>query len=238
MTRRNTNNIYPGDFRQNKPVTDELLASLERRYAASIRKAQRDAARADLLAKWRYKNEGTAETHEAIDRVPSRRRQSPLDRMFKLGKLSADELAAANEIAAVVEMIERAVTVRCASLETRVDCSGSGTDVLAESLGRVRLEIAYRVWRDRIPAPRRMIIDMLTSNQPYVALARRYRTNWRTARKRLLTALRIWPEVRLVSRYMVKAEDLNAAYARLGDGVMLPPRPRHAPYSLAEAVNG
>ena len=51
-----------------------------------------------------------------------------------MGKISADERAAAEEIAGVVERIRRAGSIRSASLETRVDFANSGRDQLVESL--------------------------------------------------------------------------------------------------------
>lgn len=207
------------------PVTDELLDRLERAHGAELRRAEEAMAREALAAKWRPW-EGTPETNERIDRVPTRRRQSPLSRMLALGKISREEFGAAEQIASIVEQMERAVSVRAASLESRVDCSGSSTDVLVESIGRIRLEVAYRAWREAIPAPKRMIIDMITTNEPYVGLARLHRLQWRTARKRLITALRMWPEFEILARHTVKREDVNLAYERLGAGVLLPPRPR------------
>lgn len=201
----------------------------ELRRVKLIEKAISDAKRAALAKRWSHKNEGTPETHERFNAQPDRVRRvagSPLHRMEALGTITSDERAAAEEIASIVEMIERSVSIRSASLEARVDNSGSARDALIESLGRIRLEVAYRAWRQAIPQPRRMILDMILTNVPYVRLAKSYRMHWRTARKRLITALRMWPEFRMLARHSVDEADVQEVYARLGDGVLLAPRPK------------
>lgn len=216
---------------------EEIAERLERRNLAALREAEAEAARAEVHARWSHKWEGTPETHERFNAAPDRMRRvghSAIHRMHALGKISSDELAAAEEIASVVEMIERAVSVRSGSLEARVDCAGSARDQLIESLGRVRLELTYRAWRKCIPNPKRMIIDMVTTNVPYVRLAASHGMHWRTARKRLITALRMWPQFKDDVRHFVDRDDVNAAYARLGEGTLLAPRPKPAPPALSE----
>jgi hypothetical protein len=48
---------------------------------------------------------------------------------------------------------------------------------------------------------------------------------WRTARKRLITALRMWPEMAAAARRDVDREDVEAVYARLGAGELLGSQP-------------
>jgi hypothetical protein len=48
---------------------------------------------------------------------------------------------------------------------------------------------------------------------------------WRTARKRLITALRMWPEMASAARRDVEREDVEAVYARLGAGALLGSQP-------------
>jgi hypothetical protein len=88
------------------------------------------------------------------------------------------------------------------------------------------MELTYRAWRHAIPGPKAMIIDMILTTVPYVRLAQSYGLHWRTARKRLLSALRMWNELRLVTCRTVAPEDVGELYARLGEGVLLPSRPR------------
>ena len=207
---------------------DELLTALPGR-AAKIREAiaqtEKHMRINRLKVKW-APWEGTPETNEAIARVPSHRRQSALARMAALGKITADDLAAAHEIAGVVEMIERGAAVCGASMEARVDYAGSGRDALIESLGRIRTEVAYRLWRDRIPMPKAMILDMIVRDSSYVRTAPRYGLHWQTARRRLINALGMWSSCKIDARHAVGNEQVIEIYQRLGEGVLLPPKPR------------
>jgi len=190
------------------------LSAGERRSAAvEARRARDRAATALALADYAHKNEGTAQTHAHASRV----KQSALSRMVRLGKASADELAAAIEIAEVIEMLEAGVTMRTAQLE-RVDNMGAGRDALVEGLKRVRMEVAYGLWRDSLPVPKRLIIDMVIDARSYVSLAKTHGLHWRTARKRFLRALQDWPRFVAEARRQVSREDLNAAHAALGHG--------------------
>lgn len=222
---------------------EQVAAVMERRHLAALRAAEAEMARTEAQARWSHKWEGTPETHEKFSAAPdriSRFGHSAIHRMHALGKISAEELAAAEEIAMVVEMIERDVSMGTGSFAilsemlVRVDCSGSARDQLVESLGRIRLELAYRAWRQCVPNPKRMIIDMVTSNVPYVRLAASYGMHWRTARKRLISALRMWPQFKDNARHFVDRDDVHAAYERLGEGTLLAPRPKPAPPTLSE----
>ena len=203
------------------PQRDERPNAADRLAAALQRREEAERRHEAMISRWRHKNEGTPETHEKANALPERRRQSPLHRMERLGKISADERAAAEEIAGVAERIRRAGSIRSASLETRIDFANSGRDQLVESLGRIRLEVAYRAWREAIPQPRAMVLDMIMTNQSFVQLARAHGMQWRTARKRLITALRMWPEMAATARRDVDREDVEAVYARLGAGELL-----------------
>jgi hypothetical protein len=212
---------------RNADIDEETFARLERLYGSKIREEERRLQRENFTAKWRAW-EGTPETQARIAAVPRHRRQWPLDRMLAQGKISREEHGAGEEIARVIEAIEGSVALRSASLEARVDCSNSSRDALVEALGRVRAEVTFRVWRQALPKPPRMILDMITTNQSYVAIARKYNFNWRTARKRLISALRAWDDCKLAVRMRVDRDDVAELYARLGDGVLLPPRPKLA----------
>lgn len=203
---------------RNPPITDALLARIERLYAAELRAeasriklAERQRER-EIHAQSPSRSEATLETWERAARL----RQSPLVRMYKLGKISMDDLESARQIAAIVEMIESDVRPATSNFEMPVDNAGSARNVLVEGLLRVRLEVAYRAWSKTLPVPRRMIVDMIVSdNVPYVRLARRYRMHWRTARKRLLTALRIWPGFVMVAREDIDRDRLNEIHDNL-----------------------
>jgi len=103
---------------------------------------------------------------------------------------------AAQEIAQVAEAIERAVSIRCASIEARVDNSGSGRDFIRERLHIVRMEQAYTRWRMMLPMPKRLVIDMVLTERALVATARVHGVPWRKARNYLIDALDRWEEVK------------------------------------------
>jgi hypothetical protein len=197
----------------------------DRRFTAIMLRAESRERRAGLLEKW-TPWEGTPETNERIAVIPSRRRQSAVFRMVALGKLSLDDAASATEIAQIVEMIESPVSVRSASLEARVDQSGSARDAVVESLNRIRAERAYTEWRESLPHPRRMIIDMIVKDAGYVQLARAHKMNWRRARRALITALRAWPGFKMAAHRTIGEDDVHEAYNRLGEGTLLAPKPK------------
>lgn len=210
-----------GGPRGRKPATSQAIAET----AQQIRQVA-DQQHDELQKRHRF-DPGTPETHARIESVPSRRLQSPLNRMLTAGKISRDQLAAAERIAFVIELIQRSTSVRSASLEARIDYSGSARDVLVEGLNTIRAEAAYSAWRQRIPVPKAMIIDMVTSNTSYVAVARKYGLHYRTARKRLLKALDLWQDLEASMRDRITAEDAQAVHEALGGGrLACPPQPK------------
>lgn len=168
--------------------------------------------RVAATARWSHKNEGTPETHEQA----SRKSQGSLARMFMAGDLTADQLAWAVDIADVAERIESDVAVRVVSYEPRIDCQASGRDTLVEGIRRVRLEMAYSWWRQRIEDPKRAILDMLTGEpKSFSAVARLYRTHKRSMRKKLFHAIDLWPEALKYAELEVDDASLAAAHAGL-----------------------
>lgn len=210
-----------GQGARNAPLDDATLARIERLYAAELR-SQADKVRAAERRREQTYHDGSpsrsAATLETWERAV-RQRQSPLVRMFKLGKISMDDLEAARQIAAIVEMIESDVMPGTSNFEMPVDNAGAGRNALVEGLMRVRLEVAYRAWSKTLPAPRRMIVDLIVyDNVSYVRTAARYRLHWRTARKRLLTALRIWHGFVAVARSEIDRERLDAIHETIERG--------------------
>lgn len=197
------------------PVSPSLLKS----QAA----AKAELRAAELAERFGHKP-GTPETYAALEAIPTNRRQSPITRMYEAGAINDEQLRAAEEIATVAEMIERTVSVRGASLEARVDNAGAGRDVLIESLARVRLEVAYSSWRDRLPTPKRMVLDMVITNRPLVATARVYGVPWRKARAALIHALDRWTDIKEHVWNRIDEEDVRSIYARIGCGSLMPPR--------------
>jgi hypothetical protein len=205
-------------------VTDELISRLERRWEAEKKQQDQKIAQDALQVRWAHKA-GTPETHERIEIIPSRRRQHPLERMHQQGKVSDDEMNAAWDIQNVREMLDRAMSISSASLEARVDCSGSARDALVESLGRVRIEVTYSLWRRQLTHPA-MILQMICSNLSYAAVAKHYAIDFRKVRKMLISALRLWNSIRLDVKRTLKSDDVREVYGKLGQGTLVAPRPR------------
>lgn len=143
------------------------------------------------------------------------RQQSSLRNMHDRGSLTAAQYLAALDIAAVAERIERSVAVRGASLEARVDTFPGRRDVLFERLAHVRMEAAYTRWRQRLPMPRRMVIDMVLMDRDLFATARVYRMGWTRAQAMLRKALDIWIELAEEACRQIDMDELNAAHARI-----------------------
>lgn len=150
-----------------------------------------------------------------LAKTKRRRSSSAFARMHENGSLTAEQYAAALEIARVAEMIERNVGVRGASLEARVDNAGSGHDLHAERLYLVRLERTYSIWRTRLSRPRRMVIDMVLTDQGFAATARMHYMGWARARVKLINALDRWIDIREKVWREVDQEDLDRARRRI-----------------------
>lgn len=144
-----------------------------------------------------------------------RHRVSALKGLNERGLLSDGQYYAALQIARVAERLERNAGVSCASMEARVDCSGSGGDKLVESLSDVRLERAYSVWRLSLPLPRRMIIDMVTRDHRLKAIAARYNMGWPRASRLLRNALEDWADIYAAAMRNIDQEDVDDMHRSL-----------------------
>ncbi len=153
-----------------------------------------------------------------VTKTLRRKSASSMARLHDNGQITSDQWAASQEIALVAEMIERSVSVRGASLEARVDGSGSARDVLVERLHLVRMERAYTAWRQHLPMPRRMVIDMVLGDRELYVTARSHNVGWPRARRLLLGALDRWIDIRERIWRDVDERDVLARYARLGCG--------------------
>lgn len=148
--------------------------------------------RAEAADRWDHKREGTPETHERA----SRTHQGALARLWHSGAITSDQLAAAVEIATVAERIGADVSVRTASLETRIDSGRRGDGAFFEALSRVRHEVAYTRWRAAIDGPVGAVLDMVVGETVgFTVVAARYRMHNRRAKKLLIDALDLWPRV-------------------------------------------
>lgn len=167
--------------------------------------------RAEALRKWKHKHEGTPETHDRA----SRRNQGALAKLYETGAIDAEQLAAAAEIAQVAERIGADVAVRTASVETRIDVTRIGDGSFFERLGQVRREYAYTRWRDALKHPA-AVLDMLVGDTVgFTIVAKRYRMHNRRAKRLLIEALDLWPQILCLAHKTIDQRDLDAAHARL-----------------------
>lgn len=150
-------------------------------------------------------------TRATVHRI---RQASSLRKLLDDGQITDAQFYAAEQIAYVAEMIERNVAVRCASMEARVDCSGSSRNALIERLGVARMEAVYTQWRTSIAMPRRMIVDMVLEDRGLFATARLYRVGWPRAKRLLANALDRWDELMQRAYKEIKQQDLDLAHAR------------------------
>lgn len=182
-----------------------------------------DAKKGESIVTAETLAQGGLEKADVVDddgrqwRTVQRKTRSALAHMHSRGNLSDGQYLSALQIARVVERLERSVTVGCASMEARVDCSGSSGDTLVESLYDVRLERAYSEWRKLLPMPKRMILDMVTVDHRLSAIAARHNTGWPRAQRLLRNALEQWPECFARQMREIDQEDVDAAHKRVAN---------------------
>lgn len=153
--------------------------------------------------------------------VKRNRQHNPMMVLYERGSIDEDQFEAATEIIRAAELIGRAVGVRGASLEARVDCSGASRDMLIEHIGRVHLERTYSVWRDWLPTPKRMVIDVIVDGRPLKATSLRHRMDLRKGRKWVISALNYWIKLRAKIRDEIEEREVEAVYHRIGEGKLL-----------------
>ena len=144
-----------------------------------------------------------------------------LDRMFEDGQLTAEQYQAAGEIQLMCETIQRQVGIRGASLKARVDNEGANRDALIESLGRVRLEVLYSRWRDQLPVPKQMYLDIIVTGHPLKGTSRSHGQPWRKVRKRMIDALDRWNALRERVWSSIERQEVESIYWRLGCGTLV-----------------
>lgn len=143
-----------------------------------------------LRERWSHKAQGTPETHEHA----SRTHQGAIAQLYANGTIDAEQLEWVAEIANVYRSLEADVAVKVASLEARVDQSRQGGQV-PEGIRRVRMHLAYGYWRDLLPAPKALVLDMIVGDAiGYTLAAKRYGIHNRKAKRLLLEAIDRWPE--------------------------------------------
>lgn len=138
---------------------------------------------------WDHKAYGTPETWERSTRT----HDGALIQLHCNGTINKDQLEWVAQIANVYRSLEADVAVKVASLEARVDQSRGGGRA-AESVMRVRMHLAYGYWRDMLPMPKQMVLDMIVGDAiGYTVAAKRYRVHNRKARRELIAAIDRWP---------------------------------------------
>jgi hypothetical protein len=164
---------------------------------------------------WSHKMNGTAQTHEHAARTHA----DALAQLHANGSINNEQLEWTAQIANVHRSIESDVGVKVASLEARVDTT-SRPAVIAERIHRVRMHRAYGFWRDMLPAPKALVLDMIVGDAiGYTVAARRHRVHNRKAKRLLLDAIDRWPlcvahAFSIIDQPMVDA--MNQALAPLG----------------------
>lgn len=129
------------------------------------------------------------------------------------GTIDKEQLEWAAEIANVHRSIESDVAIKIASFETRVDQSKRGP-LIAEGVYRVRMHVAYTIWRSQLPAPKQLVLDMIVGDAiGYTVAARRHRVHNRKAKAQLLAALNRWPDCVSCAFRSVSKDEVDRANA-------------------------
>lgn len=144
-------------------------------------------ARIAEVEQFGHKRNGTVQTLAQANR----KRQGSLARLFESGAIDREQLQAGVDIASAAERIMSDVTVRTASLETRVDLSAHD-GVFWESLGAVRREAAYSSWRSAIAPHAPLVLAIVVEDVGIAAAAARHRMGTKRARAVLIQSLDRW----------------------------------------------
>lgn len=167
-------------------------------------------ARAEAMREFGARHDGTPETHAHA----RRQGQGAIARLWQSGALTSDQLAAAAAIARVLERIAADVSIRTASLETRVDKSAAFDPLFFESLNAVRDEIAYTIWRQDVTVAAPFVLAVIGGDS-LTATARTHRIGHRRATALLRDALDRWLALRHATARSVDDDDLQDAHRRI-----------------------
>lgn len=196
---------------ENLPETMKELVEASKDALARTQAIKPDDQHAKILDEY-GRREGTPETLFKA----SRAREGNIAALFMSGKIDQEQLGWAEEIYRAYEIIASDVTIRNVSYEPRIDNQASARDVLVEGIGRVRREVAYTYWRNNIPQPYAMIMEMLTGERiSYSSAALKYKMHKRKSLALLLKAIDLWPDALSHSEKNVDAADVAAAHAGL-----------------------
>lgn len=164
-----------------------------------------------VAEKWAGKK-GTPETLEKASRAP----EIGLELMRRGGAISDDQAAWADEIAAAAASIAADVSLKASSLRPRDVDQDPRWNQADERIGIIWMHMAYTRWREQLPAPKQVVLDMLTGERISInAAAGRHRVHKRKARRWLIEALDRWPDCQRAARDELRPADLAAMQAGL-----------------------
>lgn len=143
--------------------------------------------RVALRERWSHK-QGTPETHEHAAQA----REGSLARLYRSGAIDIAQLAAAEAIAAVHARIAADVTVRTASLETRIDAGRRGAGAADETAAQIARERFYVRWRHSLAGNAALVLAMVVEDVGIARAAARHGMHVRKAKRILLAALDGW----------------------------------------------
>jgi len=170
--------------------------------------------------RWSHKANGTAQTHERAGR-----HTDSLDQLERNGTIAKEEREWAAQIANVHRSIESDVAVKIASIETRVDNGGS-RPLVAERIHRVRMHAAYGFWRQMIPVPRGLVLDMIVGDAIGISVAAKlYHVHKRKAKRLLIEAIKRWPLCVAHAFSIVDQETVDAMNRATAPSRYTPSRP-------------
>lgn len=174
-----------------EPMPKKPLGMSKAEWKVEKARIQRERKRADEEARRYTGRAGTPETLRALLGTHT----GSLDQLEANGTITKDQREHAAQIANVYRSIESDVGVTVASLEARVDNGSGSRNRVAESVHRVRMHAAYTDWRNALPAPKQMVLDMIVGDAiGYTVAAKRYQVGNLRAKRALLDALERWPD--------------------------------------------
>lgn len=189
---------------------EHLVLGRPRPKAPAKRRTRRTKAPAELAPgieqrvqireRWSHK-QGTPETHEHYDQAS--RRPGSLARLHASGAIHDDQLAAADQIATAYWTIARDVTVRTASLETRIDGGRHGR-AEEERFGAVLADLSYDCWRRAVGRDGEALLAVIAHDVALTVVAHRMGMGMARARRRLTEVLDLWWTVRGANRPLAK----------------------------------
>jgi hypothetical protein len=137
------------------------------------------------------RGQGTPETNANLETYHS----DSLMQLERNGTINREQKEYAEAIANVYRSIESDVALKIASFEARVDNGGrAGAALIAERITRVRLHLAYTIWREQLPVPKQAVLDMIVGDAVgYTVVARRYGMHARKSKRWLIEAIDRWP---------------------------------------------